>query len=99
MEELARLKREPINDEELNRAKNILKINILMAMERREERLEEVARNYMTFGRISFQDCISNIEKVTSKQINNLASEFLVKKPSMVIIGPHASDLPSVKDI
>ena len=99
MEELARLKREPINDEELNRAKNILKINILMAMERREERLEEVARNYMTFGRISFQDYISNIEKVTSKQINNLASEFLVKKPSMVIIGPHASDLPSVKDI
>ena len=38
-----------ISDEELNRAKNILKMNILMAMERKEDRLEEIARNYMTF--------------------------------------------------
>ena len=52
--ELRRLKLEKIQDEELNRAKNIIKINILMAMERREERLEEVARNYMTFHKLTF---------------------------------------------
>ncbi len=38
--------RDSIPDEELNRAKNILKMNILMAMERKENRIEEVARNY-----------------------------------------------------
>lgn len=42
--------KEPIPDEELNRAKNILKMNILMALERKEDRLEEIARNYMTYG-------------------------------------------------
>ncbi len=44
-----------IDDIELNRAKNILKMNILMAMERSEDRLEEIARNFMTFGDLTFQ--------------------------------------------
>lgn len=43
LEEMNRL-REPIPDAELNRAKNILKMNILMALERSDNRLEEMAR-------------------------------------------------------
>lgn len=53
LEELHRL-REPIHEVELNRAKNILKMNVLMALERQDERLEEMARNYMTFGNLTF---------------------------------------------
>ena len=48
VDEMNKLK-DRIGDEELNRAKNILKMNILMALERKEDRLEELARNYMTF--------------------------------------------------
>jgi hypothetical protein len=40
----------PIDEVQLNRAKNILKMNVLMAMERTEDRLEEIARNFMTYG-------------------------------------------------
>ena len=53
IEELNALK-EPIDEVELNRAKNILKMNVLMAMERTEDRLEEIARNFMTFGDLTF---------------------------------------------
>ena len=53
LEELNNLKTR-ISDEELARAKNILKMNILMSMERQEDRLEEIARNYMTFGDLTF---------------------------------------------
>jgi len=53
LEELHKL-REPISDQELARAKNILKMNVLMSMERQEERLEEIARNFMTFGNLTF---------------------------------------------
>ena len=53
LDELNKLKK-PISEEELNRAKNILKMNIIMAMERSEDRLEEIARNYMTFGDLTF---------------------------------------------
>jgi hypothetical protein len=37
----------PIDEVELVRAKKILKMNVLMAMERTEDRLEEIARNFM----------------------------------------------------
>jgi len=52
-EELGNLKNH-IDDVELNIAKNILKMNILMAMERSEDRLEEIARNFMTYGDLTF---------------------------------------------
>lgn len=66
LEELNRLK-DRIQDEELSRAKNILKMNILMAMERQEDRLEEIARNYQTFGDLTFHQYCDKIDSVTSE--------------------------------
>ncbi len=66
LEELNRLK-DRISDEELSRAKNILKMNILMAMERQEDRLEEIARNYQTFGDLTFHQYCEKIDQVTSE--------------------------------
>ncbi len=66
LEELHKL-RIRINDEELARAKNILKINILMAMERREDRLEEIARNYITYKDLTFFRYLEKIDEVTSE--------------------------------
>merc|ERR1711957_986341 len=54
VEELNRL-REPITDSELNRAKNLLKMNVMMALENSGDRLEEIARNFQTFGNLTFQ--------------------------------------------
>ena len=45
VEELNKL-REPIPDQELARAKNVLKMQVLVAMEDQEQRLEEIARNF-----------------------------------------------------
>ena len=53
VEELNKL-RQPIPDQELARAKNILKMNVLLAMENQEERLEEIARNFQTYGNLTF---------------------------------------------
>lgn len=61
VDEMNKLK-DKISDEELNRAKNILKMNILMAMERKEDRLEEIARNYMTFANVSFNEYCQKID-------------------------------------
>jgi len=61
LEELNRL-REPIPEVELNRAKNILKMNILMALERQEDRLEEIARNFMTYGDLTFHQYCDKID-------------------------------------
>ena len=41
--------RKPIADIELNRAKNIVKMNILMALESQQNRTEEIVRNLATY--------------------------------------------------
>lgn len=43
-----------IGDAELHRAKNQLKMEVLTNMENTESRLEEAARNFMTFGDLTF---------------------------------------------
>jgi predicted Zn-dependent peptidase len=59
--------RENISETELNRAKNILKMNVLMAMERQDDRLEEIARNYMTYGNLTFHKYCEKIDQVTAR--------------------------------
>lgn len=74
-----------ISDEELSRAKNILKMNILMAMERKEDRLEEMARNYMTYNDLTFFNYLEKIDAVTSEKINKAASQLFKGKPTIII--------------
>ena len=97
-EELANLKA-PIDDVELNRAKNVLKMNILMAMERSEDRLEEIARNFMTFGDLTFHQYCDKIDAVTSNQINAVASKCLSGKPTLLVTGGNINLVPSVTDV
>jgi hypothetical protein len=51
-----------IETTDLMRAKNVLKMNILMAMERNEDRLEEIARNYLTYGDLTFKKYLEKID-------------------------------------
>ena len=97
-EELNNLKN-PIDDVELNRAKNILKMNVLMAMERSEDRLEEIARNFMTFGDLTIHQYCDKIDSVTSDQINRVASRLLSGQPTMLVSGGAINMVPSVTDV
>ena len=98
LEELNNLKTR-ISDEELARAKNILKMNILISMERQEDRLEEIARNYMTFGDLTFHQYCDKIDAVTSDQINRVASRVLSGKPTMLVTGGAINLVPTITDV
>ena len=97
-EELAGLK-DHIDDAELNRAKNVLKMNVLMAMERSEDRLEEIARNFMTYGDLTFHQYCDQIDSVTSAQINAVATKLLAGKPTLLVSGGSINLVPSVTDV
>ncbi len=43
-------------------------------MENTGDRLEEIARNYMTFGDLTFHKYCDQVDAVTSEQINAVAS-------------------------
>jgi len=85
--------------EELTRAKNILKSNILMAMERQQDRLEEAVKNVKTFGALRFQNYTQVIDKVTSEQINSAIAKVLSGKPTFVAEGGEINKLPSIDQI
>ena len=97
-DELNNLKN-PINEVELNRAKNILKMNVLMAMERSEDRLEEIARNFMTFGDLTFHQYCDKIDAVTSSDINRVAAKVLSGKPTLLISGGAINLVPGVTEV
>ena len=98
IEELNALK-EPIDAVELNRAKNILKMNVLMAMERTEDRLEEIARNFMTFGDLTFHQYCEKIDAVTSSDVNAVASKLLQGKPTLLVTGGAINMVSSAADV
>mmetsp|Transcript_36212 Transcript_36212/g.35150 ORF Transcript_36212/g.35150 Transcript_36212/m.35150 type:complete len:204 (-) Transcript_36212:17-628(-) len=98
VEELNKLKLR-ITDEELSRCKNILKMNILMAMERKEDRLEEIARNYMTFKDLSFSQYCNKIDLVTTQDINRVAEKMLSKKPTLLVTGGAINLVPNITEV
>ena len=74
LEQLNSLK-ESISDEDLQRAKNQLKFNILNEMETPGSRLEEIARNYHAFnGELNFHRYADKIDSVTANDINTVSS-------------------------
>mmetsp|Transcript_24358 Transcript_24358/g.21509 ORF Transcript_24358/g.21509 Transcript_24358/m.21509 type:complete len:497 (+) Transcript_24358:73-1563(+) len=90
---------EPIPQEELQRAKNITKSNILMAMERQKDRAEEAIKNVRTFGRLTFQDYANNVDQVTGDQINNAVRKLFNKRPTLIASGGQVNTLPSLDAI
>jgi predicted Zn-dependent peptidase len=98
MEELSRLK-DRISDEELARAKNRLKMNILLNLEKQEDRLEEIAKNFLTFGDLTFHKYADQIDAVTSEDINRAASRALASKPTMIVTGGAINLVPTITDV
>jgi len=91
--------RKPIDEVELNRAKNVLKMQVLMAMERSEDRLEELARNYMTYGNLTLHNYCDFIDNVTSEDINRVASALVQGRPTLLVSGGAINLVPSVTDV
>lgn len=98
IEELNNLKNR-ISDEELARAKNKLKMNILLTMEKQEDRLEEIAKNFLTFGDLTFHKYCDQIDAVTSEDINRAAERALSTKPTMVVTGGAINLVPTITDV
>lgn len=98
VEELNGLK-DHIDETELNRAKNCAKMSILTAMERSESRLEEIARNFLTFGDLTFHTYCDKIDAVSSHEINSVASRVLSGKPTLLVTGGAINLVPAVTDV
>uniref|UniRef100_A0A0K0ENG7 Alpha-MPP n=1 Tax=Strongyloides stercoralis TaxID=6248 RepID=A0A0K0ENG7_STRER len=78
----------PIPDEELNRAKQLLKSQLLMNLEQKPVMFEDLARQVLGHGkRKSPIEYIKEIDAVTSDDIVRAAEKMLLSKPTLVTYG------------
>jgi predicted Zn-dependent peptidase len=77
LEEFRHLRDEPLDEEELRRAKDHLKGATLLALEGSGSRMNSLARYHMYFGRhFTPEELIAMLEAVTVEEIQQVAREF-----------------------
>jgi processing peptidase subunit alpha len=100
LNEFLRLATEDVTPIELNRAKNMLRSQLMMQLESRIVICEDIARQYATYGeRVLPEMTCEKIEKVTTAEIRNLVRTMLAQPPSIVCIGEDVSQLPTYEQL
>lgn len=88
-----------VSKEELQRAKNLAKSNILSALERQKDRLEEAVKNVKIFGKIAYDQYADQIDSVTADQVSSVVGAILSSQPTFVAEGGEVARLPSLDRI
>ena len=76
--EFTRLKSEPVTDEELDRARNQTKGNMVLGLESSSSRMSSLARQQMYWGRFfSLDEITAEIDRVTAADLQRVARQLL----------------------
>lgn len=94
MDELDKIKRYPVSEEELTKAKEFLKGKTILALEDNQIRLDWFLDRAAFYPKITTpKEAFEKIDKVTSKDVQSLAKElFRKEKMSLAVIGPYKDD-------
>jgi predicted Zn-dependent peptidase len=77
-EELARLRRDRLTDEEFERARNMTKSSALLALENPGARMMRLARSWQLLGRVmSVDETVEAYNRLTRPDVEQLLDEFL----------------------
>jgi predicted Zn-dependent peptidase len=89
LEEFARIKQEPVPEEEVRRAKDNLKGSLMLGLESTSSRMANLARQYLYFGRFfSLDELADCIERVTADEIQQSARDFFdPKQVALAVVG------------
>src|SRR6201996_703181 len=75
--ELTRIKQTPVSAEELDRARNQIKGNMVLGLESSSSRMSSLARQQMYWGRFfSLDEITAEIDRVTVEDLQRLANEL-----------------------
>ncbi len=76
--EFTRIKAEPVADEELSRAKEQLKTNMVLGLESSGARMTSLARQQMYYGRFfSVDEITAEVDRVTAADLQRIANDLL----------------------
>jgi predicted Zn-dependent peptidase len=77
IEQFDKFKGEPVSDAELQRAKDQLKVSIMLSLESTSARMSNLARQEIFFGRqFTLDEILERIERVTADDVQRIAGEI-----------------------
>ena len=86
--EFDRLKSETISDAELQRAKDQLKVSIMLGLESTSARMSNLARQEIFFGRqFTLDEILQRIDRVTANDVQRMAQEIFGDELAVTAIG------------
>lgn len=93
LRELDRLCQEPVPEEELNRARESLKANLMLSLESTASRMFFLSRAELYFGRrISPDEVLQELEAVTPERLQALSQRLLGDRPALAAVGPAGAE-------
>ena len=99
VEELRGLKRTPVPEDELKRAKDHLKGSLMLSLENTASRMSHLARQEIYFDRhFSLDETLAGVQRVTAADIQRVACDLLTNGSlAATVLGPKAPDLPPAR--
>lgn len=94
-EHSVRLAVQPVTDEELDRARNMLKNSVLTQLESRLVLFEDLGRQTLTYGkREDMHTTCERIESITQEDLMRVAKMSLQYPPSIAAVGDNLDSVP-----
>jgi predicted Zn-dependent peptidase len=99
VEELKGLKRTPVSDAELRRAKDHLKGSLMLSLENTASRMSHLARQEIYFARhFGLDETLAGVEAVSSQDIQRVAADlFSTGSLAATVVGPETPELPRTR--
>jgi predicted Zn-dependent peptidase len=90
LDELRTIRREPVSDDELRRAKDHLKGSLMLSLENTASRMSHLARQEIYFGRhFTLDETLSGIERVTTGDVLRMGEMLFGDAPLVgTVLGP-----------
>ena len=79
--------------EEIERAKGAVRGSLVLRQEDTGSRMSRIGKNEIVYGQVmDFDDILKAISRVSAEDIREIASEFLVKTPTLALVGPFKNE-------
>jgi predicted Zn-dependent peptidase len=99
VEELKTIKRTPVADSELRRAKDHLKGSLMLSLENTSSRMSHLARQEIYFDRhFGLDETLAGVEAVSTGDLQRVAADlFSNGSLAATVVGPSAPELPPAR--
>ena len=82
-----------MSHEEIERAKGAVRGSLVLSQEDSGSRMSRIGKNEIVYGQVmDFDDILKAISRVSASDIREIASEFLVKTPTLALVGPFKNE-------